>query len=145
MSGQSCINCHQFRCAIAENRLEVGDVARRARGLIQHQRAIGARGDAQSLDVLGATSIGLLLLGMILWYPQRDRPAQRNGARHEPGLPAGDLSLGAFRSWRSDEIGAMAEKRVERFKIKAIERARGEAERDEAIASARPRPNARSS
>ncbi len=131
MSGQSCINCHNSDARSPKTDWKVGDV----RGVLEVSSNISAQlahgATLSRLMVLGATSIGLLLLGMILLVT-RSVTGPLSAMVHDMGrLAAGDLSLVLPGLGRSDEIGAMAEA-VERFKIKAIERARGEAERDEA-------------
>jgi methyl-accepting chemotaxis protein len=135
MSGEACVSCHNADPRSPRTDWKLGDV----RGVIEVASVIDAQlahgSTLSQLIVIAAVAIGLVLLAITLWmarnvsHPLSGMVAamRRLAAGHFDGtLPGRD---------RHDEIGAMAEA-VELFKITAIERARRDAEQEEAKKSA---------
>src|SRR5262249_47757649 len=81
--------------------------------------------------VAGAASIGLILFGVTLMLTRGVTGALRGMVRDMRKLASGDFNVVLPGLGRGDEIGAMA-KAVEQFKAKAVERARQEAEQEDA-------------
>jgi methyl-accepting chemotaxis protein len=131
MSTQSCVNCHNSDARSPKTDWKLGDV----RGVLEVSSNIDAQlahgATLSQLMVFGAGLIGLLLLGMTLLVTRSVTKPLRGMVRDMSKLAAGDFALVLPGLGRSDEIGAMAEA-VEQFKIKAIERARRDAEQEEA-------------
>jgi methyl-accepting chemotaxis protein len=84
------------------------------------------------LMIVGATGIGVILLGLTLMVTRGVTSALRGMVRDMRKLAAGDFNVVLPGLGRKDEIGAMAQA-VEEFKVKAIERARAEAEQEDAV------------
>ncbi|HEY6257502.1 MAG TPA: methyl-accepting chemotaxis protein [Xanthobacteraceae bacterium] len=131
MSTQSCVACHNSDARSPKTDWKVGDV----RGVLEVSSNIDAQlahgATLSQLMVFGTGLIGLLLLGMTLWVTRTVTKPLRGMVRDMGKLAAGDFSLVLPGLGRSDEVGAMAEA-VEQFKIKAIERARHDAEHEAA-------------
>jgi methyl-accepting chemotaxis protein len=131
MSAQSCVNCHNSDARSPKRDWKLGDV----RGVLEVTSNIDAQlahgATLSRLMVLGTGLIGLLLLGMTLLVTRGVTKPLRGMVRDMGKLAAGDFALVLPGLGRRDEIGAMAEA-VEQFKIKAIERARHDAEQQEA-------------
>jgi methyl-accepting chemotaxis protein len=131
MSSQSCINCHNSDPRSPKTDWKLGDVrgVLEVTSIIDAQLAHGAT--LSQMMVSGTGFIGLLLLAMTLLVTRNVTKPLRGMVRDMDKLAAGDFSLVLPGLGRTDEIGAMAEA-VEQFKIKAIERARRDAEQEEA-------------
>jgi methyl-accepting chemotaxis protein len=131
MSAQSCVNCHNSDARSPKRDWKLGDV----RGVLEVSSIIDAQlahgATLSRLMVLGTGLIGLMLLGMTLLVTRTLTKPLRGMVRDMGKLAAGDFAVVLPGLGRSDEIGAMAEA-VEQFKIKAIERARRDAEQEEA-------------
>jgi methyl-accepting chemotaxis protein len=131
MSAQSCVNCHNSDARSPKTDWKLGDV----RGVLEVSSMIDAQlahgATLSRLMVLGTGLLGLLLLGMTLLMTRSVTKPLRGIVRDIGRLAAGDFALVLPGLGRSDEIGAMAEA-VEQFKIKAIERARQDADQQEA-------------
>jgi methyl-accepting chemotaxis protein len=132
MSSQSCINCHNSDPQSPKTDWKLNDV----RGAIEVDSAIGdqlAHGAALTRwMVAGAGMIGLLLIGLTLVMTYGVTSPLRVMVRDMQKLAAGDFNVVLPGLDRNDEIGAMAHA-VEQFKVKAIERARHEADQDDAV------------
>jgi methyl-accepting chemotaxis protein len=131
MSTQSCVNCHNSDPRSPKTDWKLGDVrgVLEVTSIIDAQLAHGAT--LSQMMVAGTGLIGLLLLAMTLLVIRNVTKPLRGMVRDMDKLAAGDFTLVLPGLGRSDEIGAMAEA-VEQFKIKAIERARRDAEQEEA-------------
>jgi methyl-accepting chemotaxis protein len=131
MSTQSCVNCHNSDPRSPKTDWKLGDVrgVLEVTSIIDAQLAHGAT--LSRMMVTGTGFIGLLLLAMTLLVIRNVTKPLRGMVRDMDKLAAGDFTLVLPGLGRSDEIGAMAEA-VEQFKIKAIERARRDAEQEEA-------------
>jgi methyl-accepting chemotaxis protein len=131
MSSQSCINCHNSDPRSPKTDWKLGDVrgVLEVTSIIDAQLAHGAT--LSQMMVSGTGFIGLLLLAMTLLVTRNVTKPLRGMVRDMDKLAAGDFSLVLPGLGRTDEIGAMAAA-VEQFKIKAIERARRDAEQEEA-------------
>jgi methyl-accepting chemotaxis protein len=131
MSAQSCVNCHNSDARSPKQDWKLGDV----RGVLEVTSNIDAQlAHGATLSrwmVLGTGLIGFMLLGMTLLVAHSVTKPLGGMVRDMDKLAAGDFALVLPGLGRSDEIGAMA-KAVEQFKIRAIERARREAEEQEA-------------
>src|SRR5262245_46726960 len=131
MSGQSCINCHNSDPRSPKTDWKLNDV----RGVLEVASAIDdqlAHGATLThLMVTGAASIGLILFGVTLMLTRGVTAALRGMVRDMRQLAAGDFNVVLPGLGRGDEIGAMANA-VEQFKAKAVERARQEAEQEDA-------------
>ncbi len=129
--GQSCINCHNADPESPKRDWKLGDV----RGVIEVDSIIEpqlAHASTLSRYVVGAAVlIGLLLLGLIFFLTRGVTRAlgRMVGAMKELASGRFDAVLPGL--GRKDEVGAIA-RAVELFKVKAIERARREAEEEEA-------------
>jgi methyl-accepting chemotaxis protein len=131
MSGQSCINCHNSDPRSPKTDWKLNDVrgVLEVASVIDDQLAHGAT--LTHLMVGGAFAVGLLLLAVTLIVTRGVTSPLRGMVRDMQKLAAGDFNVVLPGLGRSDEIGAMAHA-VEQFKSKAIERARHEAEQEEA-------------
>jgi methyl-accepting chemotaxis protein len=131
MSAQSCVNCHNSDARSPKTDWKLGDV----RGVLEVSSNIDAQlahgATLSRLMVAGTALIGLLLFGMTLLVIRNVTKPLRGMVRDMGKLAAGDFALVLPGLGRGDEIGAMAEA-VEQFKIKTIERARKDAEQEEA-------------
>jgi methyl-accepting chemotaxis protein len=131
MSGQSCIDCHNSDPRSPKTDWKLGDV----RGVLEVSSIIDAQlahgATLSNLMVLGTGLIGLLLLAMTLLVTRGVTRPLSGMVRDMGKLAAGEFSLVLPGLGRNDEIGAMAQA-VEQFKIKAIARARRDAEQNEA-------------
>jgi methyl-accepting chemotaxis protein len=130
MSGQSCVNCHNSDPKSPKTDWKLGDV----RGVLEVSSTIDAQlaygTTLSNWMVLGATVIGLLLLGMTLFVARGVTKPLSGMVSDMDKLAAGDFNVVLPGLGRKDEVGAMAEA-VELFKTKAVERARHEAEQEE--------------
>jgi methyl-accepting chemotaxis protein len=131
MSGQSCINCHNSDPRSPKTDWKLNDVrgVLEVASVIDDQLAHGAT--LTHLMVGGAFAVGLLLLAVTLIVTRGVTSPLRGMVRDMQKLAAGDFNVVLPGLGRSDEIGAMAHA-VEQFKSKAVERARHEAEQEEA-------------
>jgi methyl-accepting chemotaxis protein len=131
MSGQSCINCHNSDPRSPKTDWKLNDVrgVLEVASVIDDQLAHGAT--LTHLMVGGAVAAGLLLLGVTLMVTRGVTTPLRGMVRDMQKLAAGDFNVVLPGLGRSDEIGAMAHA-VEQFKSKAVERARHEAEQEDA-------------
>jgi methyl-accepting chemotaxis protein len=131
MSTPSCVNCHNSDPRSPKTDWKLGDVrgVLEVTSIIDAQLAHGAT--LSQMMVAGTGVIGLLLLVMTLLVTRNVTKPLRGMVRDMDKLAAGDFTLVLPGLGRSDEIGAMAEA-VEQFKIKAIERARRDAEQEDA-------------
>jgi len=131
MSAQSCVNCHNSDARSPKTDWKLGDV----RGVLEVSSVIDAQlahgATLSHLMVFGTALIGLLLLGMTMLVTRSLTKPLRGMVRDMGKLAAGDFALVLPGLGRGDEIGAMAAA-VEQFKIKTIERARHDAEQEEA-------------
>jgi methyl-accepting chemotaxis protein len=131
MSTPSCVNCHNSDPRSPKTDWKLGDV----RGVLEVTSIINAQlahgATLSQMMVVGTGLIGLLLLAMTLLMTRNVTKPLRGMVRDMEKLAAGDFTLVLPGLGRGDEIGAMAEA-VEQFKIKAIERARRDAEQEEA-------------
>jgi methyl-accepting chemotaxis protein len=130
MATQSCVNCHNSDPRSPKTDWKLGDVrgVLEVTSIIDAQLAHGAT--LSQMMVVGTGLIGFLLLGMTLLMTRNVTKPLRGMVRDMDKLAAGDFTLVLPGLGRGDEIGAMAEA-VEQFKIKAIERARRDAEHEE--------------
>ncbi len=128
---QACINCHNSEPTSPKTDWKLGDV----RGVLEVNTAIEAQlahGSALTQwMVLGAISIGFLLLALTQWATRSVTKPLSGMVTQMGKLASGNFDVVLPGLGRKDEIGAMAEA-VELFKIKAIERAQIEAEKEEA-------------
>lgn len=135
MSSQSCINCHNSDPQSPKTDWKLNDV----RGVIEVDSAIGAQlAHGATLThwmVLGAAMIGLLMIAITLIVTRGVTSPLRVMVRDMQKLAAGDFNVVLPGLNRNDEIGAMAHA-VEQFKVKAIERARHEADQEDAVRQA---------
>jgi methyl-accepting chemotaxis protein len=131
MSGQSCINCHNSDPRSPKTDWNVNDVrgVLEVASVIDDQLAHGAT--LTHLMVAGAASIGLILFGVTLILTRGVTAPLRGMVRDMRKLASGDFNVILPGLGRGDEIGAMANA-VEQFKAKAVERARQEAEQEDA-------------
>src|SRR3979411_2897513 len=131
ISAQCCVNCHNSDARSPKRDWKLGDV----RGVLEVSSNIDAQlAHGATLSrwmVLGTGLIGFMLLGMTLLVAHSVTKPLGGMVRDMDKLAAGDFALVLPGLGRSDEIGAMA-KAVEQFKIRAIERARRDAEHEEA-------------
>jgi methyl-accepting chemotaxis protein len=131
MTTQSCVNCHNSDPRSPKTDWKLGDV----RGVLEVTSNIDAQlahgATLSQLMVVGTGLIGLLLLAMTLLMTRNVTKPLRGMVNDMAKLAAGDFTLVLPGLGRGDEIGAMAEA-VERFKIKAVDRARRDAEQEEA-------------
>jgi methyl-accepting chemotaxis protein len=131
MSAQSCVNCHNSDARSPKTNWKLGDV----RGVLEVSSVIDAQlahgATLSHLMVFGTALIGLLLLGMTMLVTRNVTKPLRGMVRDMGKLAAGDFALVLPGLGRADEIGAMAAA-VEQFKIKTIERARHDAEQEDA-------------
>jgi len=131
MSSQSCINCHNSDPRSPKTDWKLNDV----RGVIEVDSTIDAQlAHGAALTrwmVAGAGAIGLLLIGVTLFMTRGVTSPIRVMVRDMQKLAAGDFNVVLPGLDRNDEIGAMAHA-VEQFKAKAIERARHEADQEDA-------------
>ena len=132
MSGQSCINCHNSDPRSPKTDWKLNDV----RGVLEVNSAI----ERSARPWRGADPMDGRRSGHDRPSPdrhhaagdaQRHLPLRRHGGATCSKLAAGDFDVVLPGLGRKDEIGAMADA-VEQFKVKAIERARREAEQEEA-------------
>jgi methyl-accepting chemotaxis protein len=131
MSGQSCINCHNSDPRSPKTDWKINDVrgVLEVASVIDDQLAHGAT--LTHLMVAGAASIGLILFGVTLMLTRGVTAPLRGMVRDMRKLASGDFNVVLPGLGRGDEIGAMANA-VEQFKAKALERARQEAEQEDA-------------
>ncbi len=130
MSAQSCVNCHNSDPNSPKRDWKLGDV----RGVLEIATVIDpqiAHGEQVShLIVLCAISAGILLSLLTYWAIRGvTRPLRKLVAAME-GLAAGSFDVALPGLNRRDEVGAMANA-VEQFKVRAIERARQQADDEE--------------
>jgi methyl-accepting chemotaxis protein len=128
---QPCVDCHNAEPTSPKKDWKVGDV----RGVLEVSTVINAQlahGSALTYwMVVGALGIGLLLLVVTQWTTRSvTRPLTGMVAQMRK-LASGDFHVVLPGLGRKDEIGAMAEA-VEQFKLKAVERAQQETEKEEA-------------
>jgi methyl-accepting chemotaxis protein len=128
---QACINCHNADPTSPKKDWKLGDV----RGVLEVNTTINAQlahGSTLShVMMAGALAIGFFLLAFT-HRTTRSVIKPLGGMVAEMGkLAAGDFHIVLPGLGRKDEIGAMAEA-VERFKLKALERAQQESEKEEA-------------
>jgi methyl-accepting chemotaxis protein len=132
MSGASCINCHNSDPRSPKTDWKLQDV----RGVLEIASAIDAQlahgATLTHLMLIGATSIGVLLFGLTLIVTRGVTSPLRGMVRDMQKLASGDFDVVLPGLGRKDEIGAMAQA-VEQFKVKAAERARHEAEQEDAV------------
>jgi methyl-accepting chemotaxis protein len=130
MSTPACVNCHNSDARSPKTDWKLGDV----RGVLEVSSNIDAQlahgATLSNLMVVGAGLIGLLLLAMTLRVTSGVTRPLRGMVRDMEKLAAGDFALVLPGLGRSDEVGAMAAA-VEQFKIRALERARLDAEHEE--------------
>jgi methyl-accepting chemotaxis protein len=131
MSGQSCIACHNSDPRSPKTDWKLNDVrgVLEVASVIDDQLAHGAT--LTRLMVGGAAAIGLVLFGVTLMLTRGVTGPLRGMVRDMQKLAAGDFNVVLPGLGRRDEIGAMAHA-VEQFKVKAVERARHEAEQEDA-------------
>jgi methyl-accepting chemotaxis protein len=131
MSGPACVNCHNSDPTSPKLDWKIGDL----RGVLEVTSAIDAQlahgATLSRYMVGGAILIGLLLLGATLIVTRSVTKPLTGMVRDMEKLAAGDFAVVLPGLERKDEIGAMAHA-VELFKIKAVERARHEADLKEA-------------
>jgi methyl-accepting chemotaxis protein len=127
---QSCINCHNSDPESPKRDWKLGDV----RGVIEVDSIVEpqlAHASTLSQYVVGAAVlIGLLLLGLIFFLTRGVTKALGGMVGAMKQLASGRFDVVLPGLGRKDEVGAMAHA-VELFKVKAIERARREAEEEE--------------
>jgi methyl-accepting chemotaxis protein len=132
MSGASCINCHNSDPRSPKTDWKLHDV----RGVLEIASAIDAQlahgATLTHLMLIGATSIGVVLFGLTLIVTRGVTSPLRGMVRDMQKLASGDFDVVLPGLGRKDEIGAMAQA-VEQFKVKAAERARHEAEQEDAV------------
>jgi methyl-accepting chemotaxis protein len=132
MSGASCINCHNSDPRSPKTDWKLNDV----RGVLEVASTISPQlAHGATLThwmVVGATAIGLLLLGLTLIVTRGVTSSLSGMVRDMQKLAAGDFDVVLPGLGRGDEIGAMAHA-VEQFKVKATEHARHEAEQEDAV------------
>jgi methyl-accepting chemotaxis protein len=132
MTKQTCIDCHNTDPRSPKTDWKLGDVrgVLEVRSVIDAQLAHGLT--LSRLFVVGATMTGMLLL-LIGFLATRSVTGPLAGmVRAMRKLAAGNFDVILPGVGRKDEIGAMANA-VELFKVRAIERARSESEKQEAI------------
>ncbi|MGE3150654.1 MAG: DUF3365 domain-containing protein, partial [Pseudorhodoplanes sp.] len=131
MAAQGCINCHNTDSRSPKKDWQLGDV----RGVLEVTSVIDAQlahGETLSrLMVAGAVLIGLILLAITLVVARGLTVPLAGMVTQMRKLANGDFDVVLPGLGRRDEIGAMAEA-VESFKLKAMERARREAEQEDA-------------
>lgn len=131
MSGPSCVNCHNTDPQSPKTDWKLGDV----RGALEVTSTIDAQlANGATLShwmVGGALLIGVILAAITLLVARSITKPLRGMVRDMGRLASSDFQVVLPEVGRNDEIGAMAAA-VERFKIKAMENARLEAEHEEA-------------
>jgi methyl-accepting chemotaxis protein len=129
--GQACINCHNSEATSPKTDWKVGDV----RGVLEVKTILNAQlahgSDLTYWMVLAALGIGVLLLGVTHWTTRSVTTPLTGMVAQMRKLASGDFRVVLPGLGRKDEIGAMAEA-VEQFKLKALERAQQETEKEEA-------------
>ncbi|AMN45432.1 methyl-accepting chemotaxis sensory transducer [Rhodoplanes sp. Z2-YC6860] len=129
MSAQSCVNCHNSDPNSPKRDWKLGDV----RGVLEIATVIDpqiAHGERVSnLIVLCAIIAGILLSALTYWAVRGvTRPLRKLVIAME-GLASGSFDVTLPGLNRKDEVGAMANA-VEQFKVRAIERAKQQAEQE---------------
>jgi methyl-accepting chemotaxis protein len=132
MRSQTCVDCHNSDPASPKTDWKIGDV----RGVLEVGSVIDAQlahGDTLNrLFVLAGAIVGLLLLAIGLAVTRTVTQPLSGLVGEMKKLASGDFEVVLPGLGRKDEIGAMANA-VELFKVKALERARSESEKQEAI------------
>ena len=129
--GPSCVACHNSDPNSPKQDWKVGDVRGvfEISSVIEPQLAHGAW--LSNLIVIGAIGFGVLLSALTYWATRNvTRPLTRM-VREMNKLARGNFDVVLPGLNRTDEVGAMA-KAVEIFKVRAMERARSEAEAEDA-------------
>ncbi|HZP76137.1 MAG TPA: methyl-accepting chemotaxis protein [Pseudolabrys sp.] len=131
MSAQSCISCHNSDPESPKRDWKLGDV----RGVMEVDSIIDpqlAHASTLSQYVVGAAgAIGLILMALTLFVTRGVTRSLGGMVGAMKQLAAGQFDVVLPGLGRKDEVGAMAHA-VELFKVKAIERARREADEEEA-------------
>ncbi len=129
MLGEACVDCHNSDSQSPKKDWKLGDV----RGVLEVASVIDAQlAHGETLSrwmVAGAILIGLILLSITLLVARSVAAPLGGMVAQMRKLGNGDFTVVLPGLGRKDEIGAMAEA-VESFKIRAIERARLEAEHE---------------
>jgi methyl-accepting chemotaxis protein len=129
--GPSCVACHNSDPASPKKDWKVGDVRGvfEISSVIEPQLAHGAW--LSKLIVAGAIGFGVLLSIFTYWAARRVTRPLTTMVRAMEKLAGGNFNVVLPGLDRNDEVGAMA-KAVEMFKVRAMERARSEAEAEDA-------------
>jgi methyl-accepting chemotaxis protein len=129
--GQSCVNCHNSDPNSPKKDWKLGDV----RGVFEVSSVIEpqlAHGEwLSNMIVLGAIGFGLLLSALTYLVTRSITKPLTKMVAEMKKLGSGNLDVVLPGLHRGDEVGAMA-RAVEMFKVKANERARAEADAEDA-------------
>ncbi|MEW6450377.1 MAG: methyl-accepting chemotaxis protein [Pseudomonadota bacterium] len=138
--GRSCVNCHNSDPNSPKQDWKLGDVRGvfEISSVIEPQLAHGAR--LSKYILLGAIGFGVLLTVLTYLVTRGITKPLTKMVSEMNKLGSGNFDVVLPGLHRRDEVGAMA-KAVEMFKVKAMERARAEAEAEDlkkrAVANAR--------